>query len=67
MLSQIIFIMTVMKGTNLFILAKTEHRYNQERRTHLAVAAQTVTAISLLTCLSNLKGLPSRLNDKCKT
>ncbi len=49
MLSQGIFIMNAMKGTNLFIIAKTKYRYSQERRTHLAVAVQTVTAISLST------------------
>jgi len=37
MLSQTIFRLIVMKGTNLFILAKTKHRLSQERRTHVAV------------------------------
>lgn len=45
MLSQAIFNMIAMKGTYLFILAKTKHRYNQERRTHVAVAVLTATAI----------------------
>lgn len=47
MLSQTIFNMIAMKGTNLFILAKTKQRYSQERRTHVAVAVLTATAIFL--------------------